>query len=87
LHPARDVTTPLDAVVEPVDVPLIRWPSEEEVRCRLAEDCLPRILLLDQDTPPPEDWDEIEDWVRAPVSPVDLFARRLTVLERWQELR
>ena len=70
-----------------VDVALISWPSDEATRRELAEAGMPRILLIDADDDPPAEWDRLEDYVRLPVSSVDLAARQATVRERWQALR
>ena len=48
----------------------------------LADQGRPRLLLLDQDTPPPALLDCFEDWVRMPVSNDDLEARSRAVLVR-----
>ncbi len=65
-----------------VDVVLLRWPQEQERRDALARQEHPRLLLLDQDTPPPPLADCFEDWVRLPVSNDDLEARSLGLLQR-----
>jgi DNA-binding response OmpR family regulator len=58
-----------------MDVVLVRWPAEEERRAQLREDGVPRLLLVDQDVPPPRSADDLEDWVRVPADEVDLHAR------------
>jgi DNA-binding response OmpR family regulator len=58
-----------------MDVVLVRWPAEESRRTQLREDGVPRLLLVDQDVPPPSSADELEDWVRVPADEVDLHAR------------
>lgn len=58
-----------------MDVALIQWPSEEELRRRLAESHQPRLLLVDRDAAPPDCCDPIEDWVRLPTSRADREAR------------
>jgi hypothetical protein len=70
-----------------VDVPLLRWPAEEDRRRALAEVGHPRLLLLAVDQPPPDDWDDLEDWLREPVDPVELEVRRLTVRRRADKAR
>ena len=58
-----------------MDVVLVRWPAEEHRRAQLREDGVPRLLLVDQEAPPPRSGDELEDWVRVPADEVDLHAR------------
>jgi DNA-binding response OmpR family regulator len=58
-----------------MDVALIQWPSDEELRSRLEAQRHPRLLLVDSDAEPPECTDILEDWVRLPVSRADRNAR------------
>jgi DNA-binding response OmpR family regulator len=58
-----------------MDVVLVRWPSDEETRTRLALESRPRLLLVEADTPPPRIGDDLEDWIRVPASERDLHAR------------
>lgn len=58
-----------------MDVALIQWPSDEDLRRELAEVGHPRLLLVETDAPPPECPDPKEDWVRLPVSRADRNAR------------
>src|SRR4051794_3154468 len=58
-----------------VDVAMVRWPSEIVRRERLADDGVPRLLLLEEGAPPPDVDDCLEDWIRVPASEVDLHAR------------
>jgi hypothetical protein len=87
LSHARDAATPAEHAGDSVDVVLIRWPSEEAARRQLAQAGMPRVLLIDDGSEPPPDWDRLEDWVRLPVTPADLAARQATVRERWHEQR
>jgi two-component system, OmpR family, response regulator len=48
----------------------------------LAAAGTPRLLLLTDRHPPPDDWDEIEDWVREPIDPDEIEVRRQTVVAR-----
>ena len=64
------------------DVRLVRWPEEATFRDKLAALGLPRILVLDEQEPPPATWDEIEDWVRVPVAKSELELRAVTVARR-----
>ncbi|MGD2060162.1 MAG: winged helix-turn-helix domain-containing protein [Acidimicrobiia bacterium] len=58
-----------------MDVALIRWPSDEDLRTELAEQGHPRLLLVAPDADPPVCTDLAEDWVRLPVSRADRTAR------------
>jgi len=58
-----------------VDVVLVRWPAEESRRVELQETGVPRLLLVENGTPPPRTTDDLEDWVRVPADEVDLHAR------------
>lgn len=65
-----------------MDVALIQWPSDEDLRLELAELRHPRLLLVDSDVEPPECTDVLEDWVRLPVSRTDRNARIRTLESR-----
>ena len=67
-HPARTVTPVMDVV-------LVRWPEEEPRRAQLRDDGVPRLLLVENGSPPPRSIDDLEDWVRVPADEVDLHAR------------
>ena len=58
-----------------MDVVVVRWPAEAERREQLAQEHVPRLLLVDEGTSPPDPGDCLEDWTRAPVDEVDLRAR------------
>lgn len=61
--------------VRPVDVVLVRWPTEAVRRAQLANRQLPRLLLLEGDAVPPEADDCLEDWIRVPAAEIDVRAR------------
>jgi len=61
---------------------VVRWPSESERRARLAEAHLPRLLLIDDDVPPPDAVDCLEDWIRLPAPETDVRARMEALLRR-----
>jgi DNA-binding response OmpR family regulator len=65
-----------------MDVALIQWPSDEELRSELADRRHPRLLLVASDAAPPECTDLLEDWVRLPVSRADRTARIRTLETR-----
>lgn len=53
----------------------MRWPLEAERRQRLVETEVPRLLLVEDGQPPPAPRDCLEDWVRVPVSELEMRAR------------
>lgn len=65
-----------------MDVALIQWPSDEELRQELAELRHPRLLLVDADAGPPVCDDVLEDWVRLPISRADRNARIRALVTR-----
>jgi DNA-binding response OmpR family regulator len=65
-----------------MDVALIQWPSDEDLRAELAELRQPRLLLVDSDAEAPICTDVLEDWVRLPVSRDDRNARIQALLNR-----
>jgi DNA-binding response OmpR family regulator len=64
------------------DVVVIRWPEGADVRERLRRARQPRLLVLAPGGAPPDPVDELEDWVRVPLSDVDLRARVAWLEER-----
>jgi DNA-binding response OmpR family regulator len=64
-----------------MDVVLVRWPSDQAARDRLAGENVPRLLLVEGDVGPPAVDDDLEDWIRVPADEVDLHAR-VEALER-----
>ncbi len=60
----------------------MRWPSEQPRRDRLAEEGLPRLLLIDASEVPPVVVDLLEDWIRVPADDTDIRARVAT-LQTW----
>lgn len=57
------------------DVAVVRWPDEAAARTLLADAGKPRVLVVSADAPAPAGLDELEDWLREPVDPVELVAR------------
>jgi two-component system OmpR family response regulator len=57
------------------EVALVRWPSEADRLTALRKLGVPRLLVLDRDAAPPGVLDVLEDWVRQPISEVDIRAR------------
>jgi len=58
-----------------MEVALIRWPEEADAREVLRQTAKPRVLLLVGGSAPPTPVDDLEDWIRVPVSDADLRAR------------
>lgn len=65
-----------------IDIAVVRWPDDDAVRTLLIAEGRPRVLVLagDVDAPPP--LDDLEDWLREPVDPVELLARSDAVRRR-----
>jgi hypothetical protein len=57
------------------DAEVLSWPDQEARRRQLADDGVPRLLLLERGTAPPPDLDGHEDWIWVPASERDVFAR------------
>lgn len=64
-----------------MEVALVRWPSERQRRARLRDAQHPRLLLVEDGSPPPVD-DCLEDWVRVPADEHDLAHRVATLRVR-----
>src|SRR5437588_11448593 len=57
------------------DIVVLRWPSEQANRERLAAARRPRLLLVGPESDPPDGRDCLEDWVRLPADDRDVAAR------------
>lgn len=64
------------------DVALVAWPEEAARRAELAAVGRPRLLMVAPEAAPPITWDHLEDWVRVPVDPRELDARRGALAHR-----
>lgn len=64
------------------DVQYLRWPSESKKRERCQALGVPRLLLLEHQTPAPLCVDALEDWVRPPVTKEDMRTRARALKER-----
>lgn len=76
-----DVTTSLAALLAG-DLHLLRWPEQGDLREVLRLAGTPCLLVVGQDQPPPEEWDELEDWIREPFDILEFEARKSTLLAR-----
>ena len=54
------------------DVHLVRWPAEEPRRLTSKRRATVRSSSSAGTRRPPEDWDELEDWIRLPLDPDEL---------------
>lgn len=63
-------------------VTVLRWPAEADRRQELAARQVPRVLVVDAETPPPATLDCLEDWVRAGDAEADVRARVAAVERR-----
>ena len=61
---------------------LLHWPADDRIRAELADASTPCILLVARDAAPPEEWDDLEDWVRLPLDPEELQQRARTLRRR-----
>ncbi|WP_428966938.1 winged helix-turn-helix domain-containing protein [Micromonospora fluostatini] len=66
----------------PSGVMFVRWPAQSDLRNQARRDGVPRLLVVEAGAEPPICDDPIEDWVRAPISRVDLNARVITLKNR-----
>jgi hypothetical protein len=82
IRTASDARAASAALTSVDGVRLLRWPDENDLRDELAVAGVPRILLIGADAAPPEDWDELEDWVRLPLDPDELQHRARTLRRR-----
>ena len=74
------------AFASTVDVAVVRWPAEAIARTLLAQAGRPRVLVVATDATAPPPIDDLEDWLRDPVDPVELVARS-DALRRRVEVR
>ena len=65
-----------------MDVTLLRWPAEATRREALNERSTPRLLLVEDGSPPPDLDDCLEDWIRLPAHEDDVQARLGALMAR-----
>jgi len=58
------------------DVVPIRWPAAEKALLRRRADGLASLLVVAAGHRPPETWGPLEDWLREPIDPIELYTRR-----------
>lgn len=61
--------------MEPIQIALVRYPSEADRLERLRAEGQPRLLLVEGDAGPPVTIDLCEDWIRVPADERDVLAR------------
>ena len=64
-----------------MEVALVQWPAEQDRREELRRARQPRLLLVEEGTPPIP-VDELEDWIRLPADDLDLRVRVETLRRR-----
>ena len=64
------------------DVQLVAWPEGQALREQLARSCRPRLLIVAPGAEPPEDWDDLEDWLRTPIDPEEAAYRQHALRQR-----
>jgi DNA-binding response OmpR family regulator len=62
-------------MVRAMEVALLRWPDESGRRQRLSLAGGPRLLLVEDGSPPPPVLDCLEDWIRVPAAEEEVRAR------------
>jgi len=65
-----------------VDVTVVRWPREADLRERLATQARARLLVVDEGDPPPHVTDLLEDWVWTSADQLETRARMETLAHR-----
>jgi DNA-binding response OmpR family regulator len=68
------------------EVVVLRWPEERDELDRLADQRVPRLLLVEASADPPIGDDLLEDWVRLPSEDRDVRARLITLRRRAAEV-
>ena len=69
-----------------MDVVPVLWPEDNDRRLELHAVGTPRLLLVDQDVPPPEPLDCLEDWVRLSADDHEVRARVATLAARAEHI-
>jgi hypothetical protein len=62
--------------VTDLEVPLVSWPRQAELRADLAGAGRARLLVVDEHYDPPPAHDPLEDWVRVGADTVEVYTRR-----------
>jgi hypothetical protein len=102
MHATTDIAVPTPAPTAPLpgrpaldpddllttsSVTMLRWPEEEDRRRRLELERAPRLLVVRPQDEPPQQCDDLEDWVRDPPDAADLVARLSTLARRAESAR
>jgi DNA-binding response OmpR family regulator len=62
------------------NVAVLRWPDDQEESVRLEGLGLPRLLVVEPDTAPPDSDSCLQDWIRLPATDEDIRARLMALL-------
>jgi hypothetical protein len=65
-----------------VEVPVLRWPRQAASRAEIAQRGGPCLLVVAPSEPPPQQWRELEEWVREPLREAEVLVRATTVARR-----
>jgi DNA-binding response OmpR family regulator len=65
-----------------MDVSLVPWPRETDLRDRLANEGRPRLLLVEPGASAPVVVDPLEDWVQVPATDAEVRTRMATLRVR-----
>lgn len=75
LRSPEPAPTRADAALPPDDVAVLTWPDDAARCTELGRAGRPRLLLVPRDAEPPDDWDELTDWMREPIDEREFNAR------------
>ncbi len=67
--------TRADSPSTPPDVAVLTWPDDTAEYLALGRAGRPRLLLVPTGAAPPDDWDELTDWMREPIDEREFNAR------------
>jgi len=67
------------------DVQLVAWPAGQARREQLVRAGVPRLLVVEEGALPPDEWDDLEDWVRAPIDIEEAAYRAETLRGRLRD--
>jgi hypothetical protein len=82
LHIGETRGKPRLRTVAGVDVTVVRWPRESDLRQRLAAQARARLLVVDDGNRPPHVTDLLEDWVWTSADQAETRARMETLAHR-----
>ena len=65
----------------------IEWPDHDDRRATIVATGRAALLVVERGQPPPTDLEPLEDWIRAPIDPIERAARVKGLRLRQQRLR